>query len=255
MIINWKKEDSGSSYDEGYTDGIAYQKSLLTDIVVTENGEYNTENGYKNVIVDVPIPEPVIYDGTAKFDGKSYFVLNATREKDTTVIMRGVKFAPFTDNVFGTRSAGSSNCLTVLFNSGARAVRFGIGNREGPSYFYGYLPTLDDYYDFSFSLNSNNAKIWDSEGNLIYDKTASTTKGSSAALLAVGTYLTAGAPSPQDEYFRGEITSIEVYYGTPLVHNYVFRNVDGVGKIYDTISDKYFDNLGSGNITINSKIL
>ena len=54
-----------SYYDNGYsqgkidgkTEGIAEQKAKLTDISITENGTYEKEDGYKNVVVNVPVPE------------------------------------------------------------------------------------------------------------------------------------------------------------------------------------------------------
>lgn len=42
------------SYESGYTDGVAYQKSLLSSITITDNGDYSRENGYSAITVDVP---------------------------------------------------------------------------------------------------------------------------------------------------------------------------------------------------------
>lgn len=48
-------------YEEGYVvgkeDGINEQKRKLTDISITENGNYNREDGFSSVIVNVPVPE------------------------------------------------------------------------------------------------------------------------------------------------------------------------------------------------------
>lgn len=54
--------DTQSYYDNGYsqgkidgkTEGIAEQKAKLTDINITENGNYSREDGYKSVVVNVP---------------------------------------------------------------------------------------------------------------------------------------------------------------------------------------------------------
>ena len=47
-------------YEEGYVvgkeDGINEQKRKLTDINITQNGTYTKEDGYKNVVVNVPVP-------------------------------------------------------------------------------------------------------------------------------------------------------------------------------------------------------
>jgi len=40
--------------DVGYGDGVAYQKSLLSSTAITENGEYQSENGFSAVSVNVP---------------------------------------------------------------------------------------------------------------------------------------------------------------------------------------------------------
>lgn len=44
----------GKTYDEGFQDGIQYQKDKMTVLNVTENGVYENENGYKRVNVEVP---------------------------------------------------------------------------------------------------------------------------------------------------------------------------------------------------------
>ena len=50
--------DLNGSYDEGYaqgkTDGINEQKSKLESINITENGTYTKEDGYNEIVVDVP---------------------------------------------------------------------------------------------------------------------------------------------------------------------------------------------------------
>lgn len=41
------------TYDEGFQDGMNYQKEKLEDLNVTENGVYKSDNGYKQVNVEV----------------------------------------------------------------------------------------------------------------------------------------------------------------------------------------------------------
>ena len=43
-----------SAKNEGYEEGIEYQKTQLTTIDITENGVYTNDNGYGEVIVNVP---------------------------------------------------------------------------------------------------------------------------------------------------------------------------------------------------------
>lgn len=44
----------GQGYDEGYADGVANQKAKLSAITITENGDYNREDGYSAITVNVP---------------------------------------------------------------------------------------------------------------------------------------------------------------------------------------------------------
>ena len=46
--------DLETPFEEGYTAGESDQKAKLTDLNVTANGEYNREDGYKKVVVNVP---------------------------------------------------------------------------------------------------------------------------------------------------------------------------------------------------------
>ena len=43
-----------NGYNQGKTDGISEQKSKLETINITENGTYSKEDGYKEIVVDVP---------------------------------------------------------------------------------------------------------------------------------------------------------------------------------------------------------
>lgn len=46
--------DVDSYYNQGKTDGVNEQKSKLETINITENGTYSKEDGYKEIVVDVP---------------------------------------------------------------------------------------------------------------------------------------------------------------------------------------------------------
>ena len=48
-----RSEGFSDGYSAGEKDGIAFQKSKLTDIQIVQNGVYQTENGYKTVTVEV----------------------------------------------------------------------------------------------------------------------------------------------------------------------------------------------------------
>lgn len=49
----YTQDDLNNYYNSGYTSGITYQKSLLSAITITENGNYNRENGYSAVTVNI----------------------------------------------------------------------------------------------------------------------------------------------------------------------------------------------------------
>ena len=56
-IIEGKEIGYSDGYVVGRVDGIDYQKSKLTELSVTENGVYSTEDGYNTVTVEVPTSE------------------------------------------------------------------------------------------------------------------------------------------------------------------------------------------------------
>lgn len=65
------------SYESGYTDGVAYQKSLLSSITITDNGDYSRENGYSAITVNVP------QTGTTSILGEGSFSANGTYSAST----------------------------------------------------------------------------------------------------------------------------------------------------------------------------
>lgn len=47
-------DGSEQGYINGYNNGVAHQKSLLETITISANGTYTKENGYNEIVVDVP---------------------------------------------------------------------------------------------------------------------------------------------------------------------------------------------------------
>lgn len=47
-------EDAGGEYADGYAAGIAEQKSKLSGITITENGEYTRADGFSSITVNIP---------------------------------------------------------------------------------------------------------------------------------------------------------------------------------------------------------
>jgi surface protein len=53
ITVDIATEDTNGSYEEGYNDGVAEQKTKLETITITENGTYTKEDGYNEVVVNV----------------------------------------------------------------------------------------------------------------------------------------------------------------------------------------------------------
>lgn len=69
------------TYDEGFQDGMEYQKGKLTDLNVTENGVYTSENGYKQVNVEVPLDNEPCNLGELEYNVETdYYVVNALQQ-------------------------------------------------------------------------------------------------------------------------------------------------------------------------------
>lgn len=56
-------DGEGIGYTDGYDAGIEHQKELLENITITENGTYTKEDGYNEIIVDVPDLNGAYTDG------------------------------------------------------------------------------------------------------------------------------------------------------------------------------------------------
>lgn len=53
ITVDIATEDTNGSYEEGYNDGVAEQKTKLETITITENGTYTKEDGYNEVVVNI----------------------------------------------------------------------------------------------------------------------------------------------------------------------------------------------------------
>jgi hypothetical protein len=60
-------------YESGYTDGIAYQKSLLGELTATTNGSFSAENGYSAITVNVPQTGSSATLGTGSFSANGTY--------------------------------------------------------------------------------------------------------------------------------------------------------------------------------------
>lgn len=64
------------TYEEGFDDGAAYQKSKLTTTRISANGTYTREDGWNAVVVDTPTLPPTQVLKYIETDGRCCFVLD-----------------------------------------------------------------------------------------------------------------------------------------------------------------------------------
>ena len=105
------------TYDEGFQDGIDYQKNRLTVLNVTENGVYKSENGYKQVNVEVPIYSEPCNLGELEYNVDSdYYVINALQQGYDGFNVVKIDATEYGQNKFdegyseGINAGGSSSC-------------------------------------------------------------------------------------------------------------------------------------------------
>lgn len=108
-------EAAGGDYTDGYNDGIDYQKSKLTSIEITDNGDYTNADGYSAVTVNVPQT-----GGTFVGETKNY---NLTSNGTTTITpdagYDGITGGTITVDVPQTGHTDAE--ITAAYNSGYTA--------------------------------------------------------------------------------------------------------------------------------------
>ena len=113
-------EDAGGEYADGYAAGIAEQKSKLSGITITENGEYTRADGYSGITVNVPQTGTV-----ATYQTKNFSIDN---NGDTTITVDdgydGITGGTISVNVPQTGHTDAE--ITAAYNSGYTA-----GEAEG----------------------------------------------------------------------------------------------------------------------------
>ena len=138
--------DVDSYYNQGKTDGVNEQKSKLSQITISENGTYSKEDGYSEVVVDVPDLNGSYDEGYSQ--GQADVAANA-RVLDVTengnylskfsdpiipTLVTGVyadgtdfySYAELTNKVFNTKIAGSVDSRLEFWYKGDN-----IGKSDG----------------------------------------------------------------------------------------------------------------------------
>lgn len=113
--------------DEWYTKGINDQKKLLSSIEIDTNGVYTNENGYNEVVVNVPDLNGAYDDGYS--DGKESVAAN-TRVLDVTE--NGYYLSEFSDevNIYPDQVTGDFGDGTYFYDWGE--IKDGCFNTEIP---------------------------------------------------------------------------------------------------------------------------
>ena len=155
--------DSGYSigYEGGYNAGETEQKSKLISITITENGSYTREDGYNEVVVDVPDLngdynegyaagksagyqdgyteglDDGIADGIA--DGRNQII---EEQSDANIKPNDVTKGKIGYGANNTKVVGTSEAITSI-DVGASGIKFG----------YSSFSEIPSYYDFSNVTN------------------------------------------------------------------------------------------------------
>ena len=183
--------DVDSYYNQGKTDGINEQKSKLEAINITENGTYSREDGYNEIVVDVPDLNGDYNEGyeqgQADIAAKAR-VLEVTKNGNylskfsdpiipTTYTVTGLyddgtefhSYAELTNKIFNTKIAGSINSRLEFWYKGdntesgnAWDVMIGSGNNDDDDCFQ---VRYFGYYNETLYIGVGNSPIsvynWD----------------------------------------------------------------------------------------------
>lgn len=192
----------------------------------------------------------------AKFDDNSYFNTNVTISSGTQNfrVICGVYLdkKPTTNQCpFGMRY--SSFSFMPLHTNAASGWRMNMGSSMTVT----AMTTYDkSEYELDMQISGNATSktsafaVYDITHNTkSYNRQTSRTYSSllNSRPMWVGAMNDSqGTPS----YFQQYIKYVRVYRGNNLQNNFIFKEVDGIVKMYDTVTDTYFDNLGTGQVTL-----
>ena len=176
--------DVDSYYNQGKTDGVNEQKSKLSQITISENGTYSKEDGYSEVVVDVPDLNGSYDEGYSQGQADvaaNARVLNVTENGNylskfsdpipigtiTGVYNDGTEFnnyAELNGKIFNTKIAGSLDSRLEFWykgdskvTSGGEAIIIGSGNNDDDDCFRVRYTT---YYNDRLTTEIGNSTVY-----------------------------------------------------------------------------------------------
>lgn len=168
-------EGYASGYDTGFSNGREYgksegkeiQKSKLEDISITENGLYSREDGYKNIVVEVPDVNGSYdegysqgktdgfneghYDGLRQGlnDGINYQYEKMVNDSEVlNITENGVYFTKYSKEEDSSEEIPSNNYRNFIRTVNANIVPKINVAKEGINFGYSTFSTLPEGFDF-----------------------------------------------------------------------------------------------------------
>lgn len=124
--------NEGGSYEQGFEDGVAEQKSKLTSITITGNGRYRNENGYNDVVVSTPYFE---FDNGYEFYANFYDKMVETNDYINFNIAQELNSRETTYGILGTFNYWY-DCPKIVLNIGIPSNTKHLDNVLGTMSYY-----------------------------------------------------------------------------------------------------------------------
>lgn len=177
--------------------------------------------------------------------GAQYINTGFVPNQDTRVV---TEYTTPTNNsdgfIFGARYNQNAGLFTFLYTA-AHHIAFGYGavstGNTGPATVYGQKLTVD--------MNKNHCDIYDESGTKLWGGALGTAQFQSSYNLVFPGANSGGTFSP----FNGGASrilfySFKLYDNGTLIHDFIpVLDPNGVACMYDTVSDEYFYNAGTGD--------
>lgn len=217
--------------------------------------EYEYNNGWND------LGELDIRNG-GTFNGNQYFDTGIVAKNNMCVEYDAVITA-YTGSTFGSRKGTSgavysNNQFTDAFgltsDLGSQRNTAATNYKDKELHYKAWLYT---------SANTNTNVVWGiyctTDGNVSFNQTGTTTGANyNDSGNTVNMYLGCvnNNGSAHSSKFKGTFKSFKIYEnidatGTgTLTHDYTFKEVDGVVKMYDEVTETYFPNKGSGSVVL-----
>ena len=144
--------DVDSYYNQGKTDGVNEQKSKLSQITISENGTYSKEDGYSEVVVDVPDLNGSYDEGYSQ--GQADVAANA---RVLEVTKNGQYLSKFSDPIIPTTVTGVYADDTEFYSYALISniiYSTGIIPNQNTRLEFWFKPYGDEYEDWEIIIGS-----------------------------------------------------------------------------------------------------